>query len=69
MWYQATLPAGIIFGMYAFSHFGLWGMNKLTNNGKNARYGVDKFDRMMSTRDARITGHAYVASDGMGTVY
>jgi hypothetical protein len=43
-WYQALLPMGIMAGCYALSHFSLWGLDKLQNEGKvrgeNKRRGV-----------------------------
>ncbi|KAK8165426.1 hypothetical protein BKA80DRAFT_271351 [Phyllosticta citrichinensis] len=55
--FEALLPYGIIIGMFGVSSFGLSQVRRIQNGGKNWRYGIDKWDKVMMRRDKRLTGY------------
>ncbi|KAG9251318.1 uncharacterized protein F5Z01DRAFT_663919 [Emericellopsis atlantica] len=54
--FETLLPYGIMIAMFGITGTGMAALKSWQNEGKNPRYDLDQWDKVLMTRDARITG-------------
>ncbi|KZV97277.1 small secreted protein [Exidia glandulosa HHB12029] len=55
--WEALIPFGLLTVMFGAAGTLYGGAQRLQNQGKLPRYGIDRWDEMMMERDRRLTGH------------
>ncbi|EJU06312.1 small secreted protein [Dacryopinax primogenitus] len=54
--WESLIPFGLVTIMFGVTGTGLLFSKKAQNDWKPPRYGIDKWDEMMMTRDEKLTG-------------
>ncbi|KAI9900556.1 hypothetical protein N3K66_004818 [Trichothecium roseum] len=61
--FEAFLPYAIMVTMFGITGAGLGALKRYQNEGKNPRYSLDQWDKVMMNRDRRLTGTPRGQSD------